>query len=39
MRGLPTSILINKKGKEFGRVVGEIDFNNKDFIETIEKYF
>ena len=39
MRGLPRSILINKKGKEFGRVVGEIDFNNKDFIETIEKYF
>ena len=29
MRGLPTSILINKDGKEFGRIVGEIDFVNK----------
>mgnify|MGYP002855825145 CR=1 FL=1 len=25
MRGLPTSILIDKNGKEFGRVVGEIN--------------
>ena len=38
MRGMPTSILINKDGKEFGRVVGEIDFNNKDFIKLLKKY-
>ena len=38
MRGLPTSILINKNGEEFGRVVGEIDFIDKDFIELIKKY-
>ena len=38
MRGLPTSILIDKNGKEFGRVVGEIDFVNKDFIELLKRY-
>ena len=38
MRGLPTSILIDKNGKEFGRVVGEINFINKDFIELLKRY-
>ena len=38
MRGLPTSILINKDGKEFGRIIGEIDFVDKDFIKLLKKY-
>ena len=38
MRGLPISILIDKNGKEFGRVVGEIDFMNEDFIELLKRY-
>ena len=38
MRGLPTSILINKNGKEFGRIVGEIDFTDKNFIELLKRY-
>ena len=38
MRGLPTSILINKSGNEFGRVVGEINFMTKDFIELLKRY-
>ena len=38
MRGLPTSILIDKNGKEFGRVVGEINFTDKDFIKLLKKY-
>ena len=38
MRGLPTSILIDKNGKEFGRVVGEINFMNKNFIELLKRY-
>ena len=38
MRGLPISILIDKNGKEFGRVVGEINFMNKDFIELLKRY-
>ena len=38
MRGLPTSILIDKNGKEFGRVIGEIDFVSDEFIYLIKKY-
>ncbi len=38
MRGLPTSILIDKNGKEFGRIVGEIDFVDKNFIDLLKKY-
>ena len=38
MRGLPTSILIDKEGKEFGRIVGEIDFTDKNFIRLLKKY-
>ena len=38
MRGLPTSILIDKNGKEFGRVVGEIDFTSEMFSELLKKY-
>ena len=34
MRGLPTSILIDKNG----RVVGEIDFTNQEFIKILKKY-
>ncbi|MFL2883415.1 MAG: TlpA family protein disulfide reductase [Pelagibacteraceae bacterium] len=37
MRGMPTSILIDKDGKEFARVVGEIDFHSKAFIEFLEE--
>ena len=38
MRGLPTSILIDKNGNEFGRVIGEIDFVSDEFIKLIKKY-
>ena len=37
MRGLPTSILIDKNGDEFGRVVGEIDFYSEEFINLLKK--
>jgi len=36
--GLPTTILINKKGREFGRILGPIDFEDKKFIDWL-KYF
>ena len=39
MRGVPTSILIDKNGKEFGRVIGEVDFFDKSFIDFLKKYF
>ena len=38
LRGLPTSILIDKNGKEFGRVIGEIDFASERFFKLVEKY-
>jgi len=38
MRGLPTSILIDKNGNEFGRIVGEIDFTDEKFIRLMKKY-
>ena len=38
MRGLPTSILIDKDGNEFGRIVGEVNFIDKNFIELLKKY-
>ena len=30
--GLPTTILINKNGEEFARIIGKVDFNDKEFI-------
>ena len=38
LRGVPTSILINKKGQEFARVIGSIDFEEKNFVNWIKKY-
>ena len=38
LRGIPTSILINKEGKEFARVIGSIDFDDKNFVNWIKKY-
>ena len=38
IRGMPTSILIDKNGMEFGRVVGEIDFYDKEFVGLLKKY-
>jgi thiol-disulfide isomerase/thioredoxin len=38
MRGVPTSILINKNGQEFGRIIGEVDFFDKSFIDLLKKY-
>ena len=38
LRGLPTSILINKEGKEFGKIIGEIDFASDEFINFLRKY-
>ena len=39
LRGIPTSILINKKGQEFARVIGSVDFEDKNFVNWIIKYY
>ena len=38
LRGLPTTVFINKKGEEFARVTGFIDFDNKKIIKSLQKY-
>ena len=38
LRGVPTTILFDKDGKEFGRIIGSIDFENKEFLQWIRKY-
>ena len=38
LRGIPTTILFNKKGEEFARVIGSINFNDSKFINWLETY-
>ena len=38
LRGVPTTILFNKEGKEFARIIGSIDFNDKEFINWLKLY-
>ena len=38
LRGVPTSILINKEGFEFARIIGSIDFTDEKFIEWLKDY-
>ena len=38
LRGVPTTILFNKKGKEFARIIGSIDFGDEKFLKWIKLY-
>ena len=38
LRGVPTTIIFNKEGKEFARIMGSIDFNDKEFINWLKLY-
>ena len=38
LRGVPTTILFNKEGKEFARIMGSIDFNDEEFINWLKLY-
>ena len=38
LRGVPTTVLINKKGEEFARIIGEVNFKNKKFVKWLSKY-
>jgi len=38
LRGVPTTILVNKKGEEFARIIGEVNFVDKDFVKWLLKY-
>jgi thiol-disulfide isomerase/thioredoxin len=39
LRGVPTTILFNKEGKEFARIIGSIDFNDKEFVNWLKSYY
>jgi thiol-disulfide isomerase/thioredoxin len=38
LRGVPTTIFINKKGEEFARIIGETNFQDEKFIKWLMKY-
>ena len=38
LRGVPTTIFINKEGKEFARIVGSINFSDEKFISWLEDF-
>jgi len=38
LRGIPTSILINKNGKEFARIIGSVDFDNPKLVNWLKNY-
>ena len=38
LRGVPTSILFNKDGLEFARIIGSIDFEDKEFVEWLSGF-
>ena len=39
IRGLPTTILVNKKGEEIFRFIGPKDWNSEEVREEIQRYF
>ena len=38
LRGVPTTVLINKKGEEFARILGETNFQDEKFLKWLSKY-
>ena len=38
LKGVPSTVLINKKGEEFARVIGSIDFQDKKFLKWLSNY-
>jgi len=38
LRGVPTTVLVNKKGEEFARIIGAVNFQDKNFLKWLSKY-
>ena len=38
LRGVPTTILVNKKSEEFARIIGTLDFQDKQFLKWLSNY-
>ena len=39
LRGVPTTVFINQKGQEFARVIGDVDFSDKNFIKWLNNFY
>ena len=37
LRGLPTTLFVDKDGYEFARIVGSIDFNSDEFLNWLNE--
>ena len=38
LRGIPTTIIFNKKGEELARIIGSIDFEDENFLKWLSSY-
>ena len=38
LRGVPTTIIFDKEGYEFARILGSIDFSNEEFVNWLKSY-
>ena len=38
LRGIPTSVIINKNGEDLARIMGSLNFTDKKFVEWLKKY-
>ena len=38
LRGIPTTVLLNKEGLEFARIVGSINFEDKNFVNWLSGF-
>ena len=38
LRGIPTTIIFNKNGEEFARIIGSTDFGDEKFIDWLSSY-
>ena len=38
LRGIPTTIIFNKKGEELARIIGSIDFEDEKFLKWLSTY-
>ena len=38
LRGVPTTIFLNSKGKEFARIIGSINFDDENFINWLKNF-
>ena len=38
VKGVPTTILLNKNGNEFARIIGEVDFYDERFLKWLNQF-